>query len=468
MSTKTDLLFSAPTLEELDRICSALAATFSPSLPLEPPSGANLGLDDLPRARDEIFDDVEAQVVRHAVQCRHRQALAHMVPPPLTIAVLADLLIGALNQCAFIWEEAPLAATVERAVIEWLLRQIGFGSGSSGQITSGGTMSNSIATLLALKRAEARGVGLQRVGIVASDQAHLSVEKAALLTGAGLSAVSRASTNRQGNLSTASIDEAAGRLVDAGRVPVLFTCTAGTTNTGAIEPFDVWLESARFYDAWLHVDAAHGGFLALLNDERAGRWAEADSLSWDPHKSLYLSYACGALLLRSADSAAPLRFYGTYALKREEFADAGIEHYEGSRRFEALKLWMCIRELGASGFAELAETSLTLAASFAEEIEQRTDLELVSKPETNVVCFRLRADALDPAQRDEHHETVQRILYRGGGPLLSTTRIGGAVAFRAVLLNPTCTRADLAAALDRVVDTSARELEPLPSSKVPG
>jgi glutamate/tyrosine decarboxylase-like PLP-dependent enzyme len=121
----------------------------------------------------------------------------------------------------------------------------------------------------------------------------------------------------------------------AGRLPFLVVCTAGTTNAGTIEGAGEFLEAARLSGGWCHIDAAHGGIVCLSPKQRslADEWCNADSISWDPHKSLYVSYSAGALLLRDENMSNPLEFHSEYALKHEEAEDAGHRHFEGSRRF---------------------------------------------------------------------------------------------------------------------------------------
>ena len=131
----------------------------------------------------DLLAEVREKVVRHAVHTRHAWALAHMTPPPATASVLADFIIGALNQCAFIWEEAPLAQELEAETMAWLIRRLRWNCESAGLLTSGGTLSNCMATYLALARHRERHGSGGRLAVIASDQAHLSIRKAAARLG---------------------------------------------------------------------------------------------------------------------------------------------------------------------------------------------------------------------------------------------------------------------------------------------
>lgn len=417
-----------------------LSDLFHPSSAFSPPIESDYSLKYSEGISiNEVLSEVHEKISKHAVNSRHKWAAAHMVPPPATISVIADLLIGAMNQCAFVWEEAPLAAILETEVIRWMANRIGFGSRATGLLTSGGTMSNCLTTYLALKRVKKLLVqDVSQYCIVASDQAHFSIEKAAALTGLGADAVIRVATDSQGRLHPGQVRNIAKQIKDSGRIPFLFICTAGTTNTGALEPIDEILLVAREFQAWCHVDAAHGGLVCLSDkkDKSLDLWPEADSVSWDPHKSLYVSYAVGALILQDQTMLAPLKFNGEYALKEGECFDAGNYHLEGSRRFEALKLWMSIKHFGIGGFSSIINHTLSLAKEIAERIRSLDDFVLITEPDTNIVCFRFVAPYLSKITLNKVNDAIQKELFLNGGPLLSSTKIGGYTILRMVILNP--------------------------------
>jgi L-2,4-diaminobutyrate decarboxylase len=438
------------------RLRSILEDVFEPETPFEPPNNPALDLDQNSGVPlDKLLVEVHEKIVAHAVNPRHPMSLAHMVPPPATVSVIADLLIGALNQCAFIWEEAPLAAVLERQVIGWVADRIGFGPERGGLLTSGGTMSNCLATFLALARDESKQSRNRRdvrYRIIASDQAHLSIEKAAVLNGLGRNAVHRIETDKSGRLRAGCVRRAVNRVLRSGEVPLMLVCTAGTTNAGTIEPLEEFLSVARDVGSWCHVDAAYGGLLSLSDraKQEVQRWPHADSLSWDPHKSLYASYGVGTLIMRDGRALESLEFNGDYALKRGAYEDAGAFHLEGSRRLESLKVWMCIKHLGLEWYRNTTNHTLELARELAARVTKEEEFQLILEPDTNIVCFRYVADGLDDHEVDELNHSVQTDLYHGGGPLVSTTQIAGRTVFRAVLLNPRLRVDDLGTVLDGI------------------
>ncbi|MDP1838354.1 MAG: pyridoxal-dependent decarboxylase [Reyranella sp.] len=407
----------------------------------------------------EVVEEVGRKVVRYAVNNRHPLAMAHMHPPPSTVSVLGDAVIGALNQCAFIWEEAPAAALIEREVVRWLCRRVGFGEQATGLLTSGGTMSNLLAAYLALTRAREHSHVPSDLCVIASDQAHFSLQKAVSLLGLGQGALVRVETDAQGRLLPGAVREAALRQAGAGRFPFLFVCTAGTTNAGSIEPSEEFVETAALFGGWCHVDAAHGGMLCLSPRHRAAAeaWRTADSISWDPHKSMYVSYAVGALLLRDRDADAALEFHSEYALKDDECLDAGNRHFEGSRRFDALKLWMTIRHFGTSGYAALVDHGIDLSRAFALKLSRCNDFEVLTDPDTNIVCFRYRRGCGDEVDNRVNTETQRSLFRMTGRPLLSSTKVRGSVYLRAVLGNPFLAEKDFDHVIAAVRDEAGKQ-----------
>jgi L-2,4-diaminobutyrate decarboxylase len=440
-----------------------LRDVFQPVTPVSPPTTYEVSLSNSSQRFDiaTVLSDVRACVVQQSLYPYHPHALGHMVPPPASISVVADLIIGAMNQCAFIWEEAPMAHAIEAEVISWLGTSLGFGKEAGGLITSGGTMSNILATYLALCRWRRSG-SVGSPCILASDQAHVSLEKGAAMNGLPKEAVIRIPTNNQGRLSNHSMTRALQEVIRSGKTPVMVVSTAGTTNAGTLEPFPESI-AATAPNAWCHIDAAHGGFMCLLSDELTtdspiSRWRKADSVSWDPHKGLYASYAVGALLVRDRSVLEAFRFNADYALKMNELQDSGTDHIDGSRRFEALKVWMILRHFGRDGICELVSYGCRLARLFSEWVNNSSSFSLLTFPDTNIVCFRFTDDQFSPAASDQFNEAIKAQLFLTGGPLLSSTRVDGRVFLRAVFQNPNTTTDDLERAIKRI-EFVARHLE---------
>lgn len=387
---------------------------------------------------------------------RHPRSLAHMVPPPAIASVLGDLIKGASNQCAFTWRQGPLVPDVEAEVIKWMTRALGLPRNSAGLFTSGGTISNYIATYLALARA--RGLhDSERLCVITSDQAHFSIQKAALLTGIGHRGLFFAPTESNGRISPGSLMRTVDRALGQGYRPFLLICTAGTTNAGVLEPIEPYESIARHFDAWLHIDGAHGAFSALGSDNgrHTDYWQRADSVSWDPHKTLFVSYPAGALIVRDSSRLTALECRPGYAFHEFPRMDPAFCHLEGSRGFDALKVWLTIRHIGEDGFRTITDYLLDLACHFAKRIQRNDNLELITHPDTNIVCFRYHNAALASGELNALNAAIVDRLYLEGDFLLSRTSIAECTVLRAVLQNPFTTKEDI----DRLVLETTRVAE---------
>jgi L-2,4-diaminobutyrate decarboxylase len=469
-SEKIAALFSGALSESVERaLVGLLHDIFHPAAAY---SGSTKCVDlsirsAAPVPLSELLKDVGVSVVANSVQYRHKWAMAHMVPPTATAGIIGDLLIGALNQCAFIWEEAPVAKALEDAVLRWMAAKLMLTPEFHGLLTSGGTMSNYLAAVFAKKRADAlHAEATGRFYAVSTDQAHFSIQKTLRLLGLPDDRLVRVPAGHGGRTKHGSILAAADTIAEAGGIPFFFVCTEGTSNCGRLEPAREFLDASQKYNAWCHIDAAYGGSICLTHrfDDIVAGWSGADSVSWDPHKSMFVPYSVGALFVKSAESLDILRQTSEYALKPEETGlarDPGAAHFYTSRRLDALKLWMTIRHFGDEGFEAATCHCLGLAAAFAKIIDADLGMALDAYPETNIVCFRAVDDRFTETELDCLNAAVQSRLFENGGPLFSCTTMGGRTYLRAVFMNPLLQFADLDEArskLSLIIDLTANDL----------
>lgn len=257
---------------------------------------------------------------------------AHLHCPPLAVAVAADLAVSALNPSQDSWDQAPAATALETLLLEELAGMLGYDPAeAAGVLTSGGTESNLMGLMLARDRVLGAATGRQieltgvpragvgsaagaRPRILASAAAHFSVQRAAALLGLGEDAVIPVAVDSQLRMRTGALKAALERCVERGQLPVAIVATAGTTDTGAIDPLRECAELAAEYGAWLHVDAAYGGG-ALLSDRLAPLLdgiERADSVSLDWHKLGWQPAAAGIFLVRKSETYASLARRAVY------------------------------------------------------------------------------------------------------------------------------------------------------------
>ena len=400
---------------------------------------------------------------------------AHLHCPPLAVAVAADLAVSALNPSQDSWDQAPAATALETALLAELAALVGFRpQESAGVLTSGGTESNLMGLMLARDQVldgivEMDGVPADaRPRIFASQAAHFSVQRAAALLGLGERAVVPVRVDRELRMDPEALAQAMAEAVWAGATPLAVIATAGTTDTGAVDPLHPAADLAARYGAWLHVDGAYGGG-ALLSDRLAPMLdgiARADSVSLDWHKLGWQPAAAGVFLARRAETYASLLRRAVY-LNPADDEEAGYPSLLGlslrtTRRADAFKLAVTLRTLGRAGLGRLVDACHDLARATAEAVLADPALELHCAPVLTTVVFRYLPAAGDPAAADRINAQLRRVLLREGRAVVGRTELPGSgpgrVRLKLTLLNPYATPADTAAVLGAVV-RAGRELE---------
>jgi len=279
------------------------------------------------------------------------------------------------------------------------------------------------------------------------------VAKATDVIGVRLRAVA---VDRDRRLDLAALAEAIGQDREQGHRPFCVIASAGTTATGAVDRLGAIARLAREHDLWFHVDGAYGALAASQPSQKHlfEGIEQADSLSIDPHKWLYVPIDCGALLLRRPSAGAfgsagadYVRILAEEELEKFAFWDHGIEL---SRRFRALKVWMTIRYYGARRLAGAIANDIAMASHMADLVRAADDLELMCEPSLSICCFRHAPPGADQAQLDGHNERLLAELQRSGFAYLSNASIEGRFALRACITNFRTTTEDVRRAVDLV------------------
>ena len=377
------------------------------------------------------------------------------------VAALADLLASVLNQNVTAWRSAPAAVTIERQVVRGLAGALGC-EGFSGSLCGGGSMANLMGLAMAREaRLPANERGAQGGVVYASCEVHMSIPKAVALLGLGRQNLRLIGTDAKWRMDTAALRRAIAADRAAGRTPLAVVASAGTVNTGAIDPLAEMAALCRAQQLWLHVDGAYGALAALTIPECFGGLNQADSLSLDAHKWLYQPLDCGLLLFRDASAArTAFSFSGDYAKSLsadplEAFAFFE-ESLELSRRFRALKLWLSLRYHGLAAFRSAIRADLQHAQALAQHVAATPQLELLAPVPLSAVCFRYVA-AASGAPADQLNAAILRRVIERGRVYLSNATLRGQFALRACFVNHRTTEPDVAAIVPEVL-AAAREL----------
>jgi len=355
---------------------------------------------------------------------------------------LGDFIASAANVYAGSWQEGAGPTQLEVELLGWFRDWVGYPDGAAGSLLSGGSAAN----LSAIACAREALVGAMRDDLViyTSDQAHSSVGRGARILGFRPDQLRVLPVGEDLRLEPATLAAAVAADRSAGRTPFMIVANGGATSSGVVDPLGELAAVAREESAWLHVDAAYGGF-AILTERGRARLAgieQADSITLDPHKWLYQPYECGCLLVRDG-RALRRAFEISSDYLRDAEADEGVVNFADyglqlSRTSRAFKLWLSLATFGLDAFREAIDRTLDLAELARGRIDASETLELVAPPSLSIVCFRHRTKDTDG---------LVAALEQSGLGLISSTRVHGESALRLCILGHATTAQDVEAVL---------------------
>jgi aromatic-L-amino-acid decarboxylase len=377
-------------------------------------------------------------------------------------AAVADLIADAVNRYVGVFQAAPALVQLEVNVIAWFCSMLGLPEGSGGLLTSGGSLANLIAVVTA-RRERLRPDFLKGV-VYVSEEAHHSVRKAALIAGFSPERVRALEVDDRFRTPPEAVERAVREDRARGLSPFLLVASAGTTGTGAVDDLDALAGVAERERLWLHVDAAYGGFFALTARGRAAlRGIErADSVTLDPHKSLFLPYGTGCLLARDRE-ALRRAHSGTAAYMPPMQSDEDAIDFceigpELSRDARGLRVWLPLKMHGAAAFREALDEKLDLARFAADRLRGMPGVEIVAEPELSLLAFRARPPGMEDGEALDAFN--RRLLARVNGKqrvLLTGTSARGRFALRICVLSFRTHRDRVEAALGDI-EASLEEL----------
>jgi len=393
---------------------------------------------------DAIFADVERVLVPALTHWNNPGFFAYFATSSSPVAILAELLAAALNQQAMLWRTSPAATELEDVSLSWLRQLLGLPDAFEGVIYDTASVST-LHALAAAREAVVPGIrqhglsarpDLPRLRVYCSEHAHSSVDKAVILLGLGHDALCRIPADDAFVMRVDQLEAAIDRDGAEGLLPLAVVATIGTTSTTSSDPVNEIATICAARSIWLHVDAAYAGVAAMLPEHRrhfAG-WERADSVVVNPHKWLFVPVDLSAFYCRRMDVvrrafALVPDYLQTPDAERgaRNLMDTGIQL---GRRFRALKLWMVLREFGATGVRDVLARHVALARRFAAWVDAHPDFERMAPAPFSVVCFRARPAAVADDQIDALNERLLEYVNASGQVFLSHTRLNGAFVLR--------------------------------------
>jgi glutamate/tyrosine decarboxylase-like PLP-dependent enzyme len=380
--------------------------------------------------------------------------------------MLADMLASGLNPHLAGFDQAP--KLVEQQVLQWMTELMGMPAGTSGVLSSGGSMAN-ITALVVARNAKAgfdvRETGLQgntqRMLFYGSTETHGWAQKAAELLGLGNRSFRRIDIGPDYRIDLDHLRQTVDEDRRGGHKPFCVIANAGTVNTGAIDDLKRLALFCRENGLWFHVDGAFGALVKLVPSlaSLVEGMELADSLAFDLHKWMYLPFEVACVLVRDQEA-----HRDTFTLKPSYLAEAsrgviggGLPFAERglelTRSFRALKVWMSIKTHGINAFSRLIEQNVNQARYCAARIDANPDLELLAPVSLNIVCFRFAPVGRDPAAFDKLNQEILLRIQESGLAVPSSTRIGGAFALRVAITNHRSKKEDFDLLIEAVVET---------------
>jgi glutamate/tyrosine decarboxylase-like PLP-dependent enzyme len=407
------------------------------------------------RRAAEILDYVAACVDRPGFATTSPRFMAYIPGGALFHSALGDFLAAVSNKYSGFASASPGAVRLENAATAWLAEIVGYPEGSAGTLTSGGSLANLTAIVAARDYADPDGGG----AVYSSRFAHHCVDKALHIAGRAGSPGRPIATDSRYRMSVAALEAALKQDRETGIRPWLVIASAGTVDTGAVDPLDEIADLCRDYGAWFHVDGAYGGLFALCAEGKAklAGIERSDSVALDPHKALFLPYGTGAVLVR--DGRHLLESFGASAdylapLGESEVGPSPADlSPELTRHFRAMRLWLPLQLAGVAAFRAAQQEKLALAHYFHRRLAAIDGFDAGPPPDLSVVAFRYIPESGDP---DCFNEALLRRLQQEGRVMLSGTRVDERFTLRCAILSFRTHLEHVDEALAAIVDAVAR------------
>ena len=396
---------------------------------------------------DTVIGSLRTDILPHMLRTWSPSYMPHLHSPALIESIAAELIMAAFNSSMDSWDQGPVATELEVRTIRELCMLFGYGEGSDGVFTSGGSQSNISAAIALRDRYISEHLGwdvkkrglpedFRKLRIYVSEISHFSFDKGAHMMGLGYDAVVKLPVDSYERIDLEKAEEIIRRDHEAGLHPFLIAATIGTTDFGSIDSIPGLRKIADRYGMLLHADAAYGSGAVLSSyRDRLGDLSLADSITVDFHKMFLLPISASALLVKDGSVLDAFQLHADY-LNREEDEEDGYINLVGksmqtTRRFDALKVYVSFRMRGRDGYRKIMDTAIGNADYFYSRIASDPDFIAPIRPELSSVVFALNGG-------DERNKAVRRKLL-AEGIVIGQTVFSGRTMLKFTLLNPVLT-----------------------------
>ncbi|WP_328546489.1 aspartate aminotransferase family protein [Streptomyces platensis] len=475
LNSGTARRYHSAVTESVTRISAKIAATAQPFTGITvdglTPTVSGVDLDSPLHDAAAALDELEEVYLRDAVYFHHPRYLAHLNCPVVIPALVGEAVLSAVNSSLDTWDQSAGGTLIERRLIDWTAERIGLGEAADGIFTSGGSQSNLQAMLLARDEACRRELSregspagarltdvLPRLRILTSECSHFSIRKSATLLGMGAEAVIAVPSDDTKRMRTDALAAELARCQNDGLIPMAVVATAGTTDFGSIDPLPEIAGLCAGYGAWMHVDAAYGcGLLVSRRRALLTGIERANSVTVDYHKSFFQPVSSSAILVRDRATLRHVTYHADYLNPRrmveQRIPNQVDKSIQTTRRFDALKLWLTLRIMGAQAVGELFDEVIDRAADAWKLLHDDPRFEVVVEPRLSTLVFRyVPSTDQDPDLSDRVNLHAREALFASGAAIVAGTVVDGRHYLKFTLLNPETTLEDIATVLDLIAE----------------
>ena len=402
------------------------------------------------------------QVYAYGYRSEHPRFLGFVPSTASKLSWLGDIMTSAFNRHAGSMANFPAGCTIENELLAWLCQKAGFSSQAGGLFVSGGSMAN--LTALTIARDKILGENRWHLGTAyVSEQTHSSVAKGLRIIGIPNTRIRIIPSRSDFTINTELLEEQILKDKKDGLIPFVIIGTAGTTNTGSIDPFKTLSEISGKYNMWFHIDGAYGASVLLSPQYKhlLDGTQLADSISWDAHKWLYQTYGCAMVLVKNVQHLFHSFHVSPEYLKDVEGDSENLNTWdigmELTRPARGLKLWLTLQILGTDLIGSAIEHGFQLANWAEEALRVLPDWEIISPAQLAMLNFRYAPKGFSENELNLFNEKISKEILESGYAAVFTTVLNGKTVLRMCTLHPEAKKEDIDETI-RLLDTFAKRL----------
>lgn len=428
--------------------------------------------DELPEEGEDfrkILEDTGKYITPAMTHWNHPGFMAYFNSTSGGAGILAELLSAVYNNNAMLWKSGPASTELEEVTLEWFRKLVNINDSFRGFIydTASVSVMHAFSAArenlnLGIRENGITGRSLPKLKVYASEHAHSSIDKSALLMGTGLDGIVKIKSDDNFAMIPEQLEEAIKKDINEGSLPLCIVATIGTTSITSVDPVEKIAAIAKKYNVWLHIDAAHAGVTGMLPEMSkyfTGHEA-ADSIVINPHKWMFVPVDLSVLFIKNPDILKRAFSLSAEYLKTDEddivtnYMDYGIQL---GRRFRSLKFWYVMRYFGKKGLQSIIRSHITTAGYFLEKIKSVPEFEIMAPVPFSTVCFRFVPDKnLTTEKLNGINSSLLEIINRTGKVFLSHTKLNGKFTIRVVFSGLRHTVDDADKALQVILSSAER------------